>query len=167
MSETGLEARYESIEGKKFVGKRVTMSFAVNKTSNLWREFMPRKSEIATAVGPELYSIEVYPKAFFERFDPAAAFEKWAAVEVSADEDVPADLETLEVRGGLYAVFIYRGRPSEAAPFYQDIFMNWLPNSDLLLDERPHLAVMGEKYKRDADDSEEEIWIPVKSGAKG
>jgi AraC family transcriptional regulator len=40
--------------------------------------------------------------------------------------------------------------------------MDWLPDSGFELDNRPHFAVMGEKYKRDDDASEEEIWIPVR-----
>jgi AraC family transcriptional regulator len=30
------------------------------------------------------------------------------------------------------------------------------------LDQRPHVEVMGEKYKNNDPDSEEEIWIPIK-----
>ena len=33
--------------------------------------------------------------------------------------------------------------------------------------ERQHFAVMGEKYKKDHADSEEEIWIPVRQCESG
>ena len=138
------------------------MSFADNKTFDLWREFMPRRKEILNSIGSELYSIEVYPVRYFESFDPAKNFEKWAAVEVSDFENVPGEMETLASPEGLYAIFLYKGKPSEAAKFYQNIFGDWLPNSDFVLDARPHFAVMGEKYKNDSEDSEEEIWIPVR-----
>lgn len=147
---------------KSFVGKSLKMSFADNKTFELWREFMPRRNEIRNKVGSELYSIEIYPEKFFENFAPEKEFEKWAAVEVADFENVPGEMETMISSEGLYAVFLYKGKSSEAAKFYQDIFGNWLPNSEFVLETRPHFAVMGERYKNDSADSEEEIWIPVK-----
>ena len=71
-------------------------------------------------------------------------------------------MQTLVAPAGLYAVFIHRGPPSEGPKTYQHIFGVWLPQSGYVLDERPHFAVMGAKYKHDAADSEEELWIPVK-----
>jgi AraC family transcriptional regulator len=75
---------------------------------------------------------------------------------------VPDGMETLTAPGGLYAVFLYQG-PANAAPeTYQYIFGTWLPTSDYALDNRPHFAVMGEKYKNNDPSSEEELWIPIK-----
>lgn len=158
-----MQPRIENLTEKKFVGKKLQMSFADNKTLKLWQGFMPRRGNISNKIGTELYSIEVYPEDFFENFDPAKEFEKWAAVKVSEFDKIPDDLEISTVPEGLYAVFIYKGKSSEAANFFQNIFGNWLPNSGFLLDARPHFAVMGEKYKNDSADSEEEIWIPIKS----
>lgn len=158
-----MEARIENLTEKKFVGKKSKMSFAGNKTFEIWQAFMPRRNEIKNAIDNELYSIEVYPEGFFEVFDPAKEFEKWAAIEVEDFENVPDEMETLISPEGIYAVFIYKGKSSEAASFYQNIFGNWLPNSDFILDARPHFAVMGERYKNDSDDSEEEIRIPVRT----
>ena len=30
------------------------------------------------------------------------------------------------------------------------------------LDDRPHFEILGEKYKNQDPDSEEELWIPIK-----
>jgi predicted transcriptional regulator YdeE len=30
------------------------------------------------------------------------------------------------------------------------------------IDNRPFFEILSEKYKRDAEDSEEEVWIPIK-----
>lgn len=157
-----MDFRIETLKEKKFVGKKLKMSFAGNKTFELWRDFMPRRNEIKNKIGDELYSIEIYPEGFFENFDPNEEFEKWAAVEAANFENVPGEMEIFTLPEGIYAVFIYRGKASAAASFYQNIFGNWLPNSEFVLDTRPHFAVMGEKYENDSDDSEEEIWIPVK-----
>jgi AraC family transcriptional regulator len=58
-------------------------------------------------------------------------------------------------------VFIHHGPASEAIITYTYIFQTWLPGSEFRLDDRPHFAMMGEKYKDENPNSEEEIWIPV------
>ncbi len=99
---------------------------------------------------------------FFDNFNPDKEFEKWAAVEVEDFNGVPDEMETLKTPGGLYAVFLHKGPARKGVETYQYIFRTWLPNSTYLLDNRPHFAVMGIKYKKDSPDSEEELWIPVK-----
>jgi len=152
----------ETLGEKKFIGKRLRMSFTNNKTHELWRSFMPRRKEIQNIIGSELYSIEVYPPNFYNNFNPEAEFEKWAAVEVTDFQTIPDNMETIISPEGLYAVFIHKGAASEGPKTYQHIFAIWLPNSEFQLDNRPHFAVMGAKYKSEDPDSEEELWIPVK-----
>jgi AraC family transcriptional regulator len=41
----------------------------------------------------------------------------------------------------------------------------WLPNSAYALDDRPHFEALGEQYKNNDPNSEEEIWIPIKPKA--
>ena len=157
-----MQHRIAVLKEKKFIGKRVMISFAINRTGELWRSFMPARKNIRNQVGSDLFSIEVYPPLFFDRFDPASEFEKWAAVEVTDFTFVPDGMEAITVPGGLYAVFSYVGPASAASSAYQHIFATWLPQSDFLLDDRPHLAVMGAGYKHEDPGSEEELWIPVK-----
>lgn len=158
-----MRPRIEMLSEKKFVGKRIKMSFSENKTHELWRSFMPRQRQINNIIGMELYSIEVYEKLYFDNFNPKREFDKWAAVEVMNFDRVPDEMETLNSPRGLYAVFQYKGAASKGAETYQYIYGTWLPESDFLLDNRPHFAVMGEKYKNEDPDSEEEMWIPVKN----
>ena len=75
---------------------------------------------------------------------------------------VPVGMEKLVIPTGLYAVFPFRGSESEVPKMYQYIMSDWLPNSVYELDHRPHFALMGEKYKNNDPDSEEEFWVPVK-----
>ena len=147
---------------KKLVGQRMQMSLADNRTNELWRHFLPRRREIQRYTGSALYSVEVYDDQYFTSFDPANRFDKWAAVEVTDFVDIPAGLEAITLPGGLYAVFVHRGSASAGRETYRYIFGTWLPESEYALDDRPHLAVMGEKYRNEGPDSEEEIWIPVK-----
>ena len=71
-------------------------------------------------------------------------------------------MEIIIILEGLYAVFQYKGKGSEAASAYQYILGSWMPNSDYILDNRPHFALMGEKYKNEDPDSEEELWFPIR-----
>jgi AraC family transcriptional regulator len=156
-----MEYRIEQLREKKLIGKRTTMSFAANTTPDLWKSFMPRRREIIHRVGDELYSVQVYPDMFFEKFNPQASFEKWAAMEVGAVQELLPGMETTILPAGLYAVFSYRGPAGSPAPF-QYIFQTWLPASAYRLDTRPHFELLGAKYKNHDPDSEEEIWIPVR-----
>jgi AraC family transcriptional regulator len=158
-----MEPRIETLKAKKLVGKKLKMSLADNKTGELWRSFMPRRREIKNNLNSELFSMQVYDPSYdFKNFNPAAEFEKWAAIEVTDFDSIPADMEQFELQGGPYAVFIHKGAASRGPETFTYIFGSWLPNSDYLLDNRPHFEILGEKYKNDDPDSEEEIWIPVR-----
>lgn len=156
-----MSPRIDTLKEKKLVGKRIKMSFSNNRTFELWRGLMPRRKEITNSIGSDLYSIEIYGPGFFSNFNPAGEFEKWAAVEVTDFSAVPDNMESITIPAGLYAVFVYQGPASAASNLYQHILADWLPNSGFRLDTRPHLAVMGAKYKNEDPASEEEIWIPI------
>ena len=137
------------------------MSLADNKTGELWKSFMPKRREITNNLTNDLISMQVYKPNHFAEFSPTNEFVKWATVEVVDFDNVPSDLETITLTGGLYAVFDYKGSSADSRVF-QYIFGTWLPNSDYLLDDRPHFEVLGEKYKNADPSSEEEIWIPIR-----
>ncbi len=105
--------------------------------------------------------MQIYPPLFFNTFDPAE-FEKWATIEVTDFNTVPDNMDTFILKKGLYAVFIYKGAVSAAAQTFQYILGSWLTNSDYTLDNRPHFELLGEKYKNEDPNSEEELWIPIR-----
>ena len=157
----------ELLREKKLVGKHLTMSLARNETAALWQGVMKRGHEIRNRIGSDLYSLQVYPPGYFDNFDPATTFDKWALVEVADFSSVPEGMESFTLPGGLYAVFPYRGAASEGAKAFQYIYGIWLPQSAYVLDERPHFEVLGAKYMNEDPQSEEEIWIPVKAKKAG
>jgi AraC family transcriptional regulator len=129
-----MEFRIENLSPKKLIGKHLTMTFAENKTAELWKGFMPRRKEITNNLNRNLISMQVYDKAFdFKIFNPNLPFEKWATVEVSDFNDIPEGMESFELPGGLYAVFFTKATP-EMLPQPSNIFsepgcqnqnMNW------------------------------------------
>lgn len=158
-----MEPRIETLVEKRLIGKRVIMSFSENKDLELWRGFMPRRKEIQNSVGTELYCIQVYKNMDFNAPDLKRKFEKWATVEVTDFNTVPNEMETIILPAGLYAVFLYKGAASDAAKTFQYIFGSWLPNSQYILDSRPHFDVLGKNYRHEDPNSEEDLWIPIKN----
>lgn len=138
------------------------MSILNNQTGQLWGSFMPRLKEIGSRVGNDKVSMQVYPSDYYQNFNPGREFIKWAAVEVEQDTTIPDGMDSFELSGGQYAVFDYKGSSADPSIF-QYIFSEWLPKSAYLIDDRPHFEVLGEKYKNNDPESEEEIWIPITS----
>lgn len=146
---------------KKLIGQSVVMSLVNNLTDTLWSGFMPRRMEIKNRVGTTFISLQVYPPSYHTYFDPAVEFTKWALTEVSEISHVPEAMEAVTLKGGLYAVFDYKGASTDPSIF-QYIYGEWIPKSEYVLDDRPHFEVLGENYKNNDPNSEEEIWIPIK-----
>lgn len=150
-------------EETHIAGLSIDMSFVDNKTVQLWQKFGPILPHLPRKNSAELFSIETHQDlSFFQEFNPHNTFTKWAGVEIEQDVELPDSVNRLIIPSGLYAVFHYVGTAQAAAPFYQAIYSEWLPNSEYHLDLRPHLAIMGEKYKNNHPSSEEDIWIPIK-----
>ncbi len=155
-----IQPKIKILPQKKLIGKRLTMSLTDNKTFQLWHSFMPRRKEITNSMASDLFSMQVYGSPL-KLGDLNQTFEKWAAMEVSDFENIPNEMDTFILEGGLYAVFHYKGLSTDNKIFIY-IFETWLPNSNYLLDERPHFEILGDKYKNGNPNSEEEIWIPIK-----
>lgn len=153
--------RIETSSEKKLIGIRLSMSLSNFKVAELWKTFMPKRKEIINNINNDLISMVVYPTNHFLDFKTTNEFERWATVEVANFDLIPPDMEKFVLPGGLYAVFDYKGS-SDASYIYQYIYGIWIPNSEYVLDARPHFEVLGEKYKNNDPTSEEEIWIPVK-----
>lgn len=152
--------RIETLDTKHLVGNCLTMSLVNNRTHELWQIFMSTHAAMARNVEVARYSIQQYPPTYFSDFNPAIDFIKWAAVEKPEGEPTPAGLQRFTLEGGLHAVFSYRGLSTDGRIF-EAIYNHWLPASAYELAQRPHFEVLGDRYRNNHPDSEEEIWIPV------
>jgi AraC family transcriptional regulator len=148
------------LEPKKYVGINKVMTLYEDKTFQLWNSFMPLKKSIKNSLNNNLISLQVYDSTP-SVISIDTPFTKWALVEVDNFFDIPEKMECFELEGGMYAVFNYKGLSTDKSIFV-DIYTNWLPNSIYALENKPHFQVMGEKYKNNDPNSEEEIWIPIK-----
>ncbi|MRI01008.1 GyrI-like domain-containing protein [Kriegella sp. EG-1] len=158
-----MDIRIEQLQKKLLIGKSKTMSLTENKTHQLWNSFMLEKDQITNTIGTDYYSIQVYDSLdYFKKFNPHTNFTKWAAIEVNSTLNIPKGFKKLTLNKGLYAVFIHKGLAKEFPKTAQYIYQEWLPNSEYVLEHRPHFEVLGEKYKNNDITSEEEVWIPIK-----
>ncbi|WP_136666685.1 GyrI-like domain-containing protein [Flavobacterium sp. H122] len=157
-----IEFKIIEINPKKLIGKSLSMSFLNNTTGELWGSFAPHIKEIKNRVGDDKISLQFYSDDFMT--NPAISFIKWATVEVSDFENIPNDLDTLEIEGGLYAVFHYKGNVPGAPAFFGKIYSECIPDSEYQLDNsRPHFEMLPSgKYDPMDKNSEEEIFIPVR-----
>lgn len=143
--------------------KSMPMSFAEDKTQELWREFTPLMNSIRDRIDSDRYSVQVYPNTdFFNPFDINKMFIKYAGIKINPVEHLSDNTQQLIIPEGHYVSVNYIGRPRHADKVFQYIFYDWLPNSEYCLDNRPHIAIMEKTYKGDHDDSEEQFLIPIK-----
>ena len=107
--------------------------------------------------------MQIYDKSLdFKDFNQNTEFEKWAAIEVTDFNIIPNEMESYTLISGLYAVFVHKGPANEFQKTFQFIFGQWLPSSEYILDNRAHFELLGEKYKNNDPNSEEEVWIPIR-----
>ncbi len=139
------------------------MSLVANTTAQLWQSFRMRRSEIEHVIGTDLYSVRSYEEDYFRAFRPDRVFSKWAAIEVEKVDSIPEGMELLHLPGGLYAVFHYVGNPTAGTAFFTAMYSQWIPQAGLEIDTRPHFEILGSQYKNNADDSEEDIWVPIRA----
>ena len=157
--------RIENQPKKKFVGIQRKMTFASipQDTMALWKQFMPLRKHISNTVDANFYSLQIYDSLLkMNEVKGSDEFTKWALVEVADFEKVPEIMQTFNLDGGSYAVFLHKGLGSEFTKTMNYIFTEWLPKSDYALDHRPHFELLGAKYKNNDPSSEEEVWIPIK-----
>ena len=156
-----MNPRIEELEEKMLIGHNIKMTLSNNKTGQLWGQFAPRIKEIQNRTSGDKISMQIYPPLYYKHFNPNTEFEKWATVEVKDFDNIPNGMKSFILEKGLYAVFDYKGSSTDGSIF-EYIFSKWIPNSNYVVDDRPHFEVLGSNYKNNDPDSEEEIWIPIK-----
>jgi len=156
--------KIKTIGPKKLIGYNTKTSVADSKAKLVWSQLMPRREEITNQIESDLFSVQVYETGLqMSDFNDNTLFTTWAAVEVSDYTSIPNEMQTLVLKGGLYAVFIHKGGPATFHNTANYIFREWLPKSDYELDDRAHFEVLGKKFLGvDHPDSEEDVWIPIR-----
>lgn len=152
--------RIINFSGIKLAGFSSQMSFTTFNPAPLWQKLMPIKRIHGLTHNPGNFSV----KTHFETLPPSpdAIFRLWAALEINGQEELPEDMELLEVPAGTYAVFEYLGLAAHFVPFYIRILSKELPALGYQPDLRPQFEYLPADYDPQSESSREEIWIPVR-----
>lgn len=156
-----IQPTIQQFPGTSLIGVSQRTSLLENITVELWQKATSLKPSSEYLVNNSMYAVELYPKDYFESFDPRREFTRWAAFPLQKGYEYCNELASLHIPKGKYAVFHYIGSSEDAQSLYQFIFQKWLASSGFELDHRPHFALMGEKYQNNHPLSEEDIWIPI------
>lgn len=86
-----------------------------------------------------------------------------ACIAINKDIEPEGEIGVKTVAGGKYAIFIHKGPYRDLQKSYNDIFRNWLPESECELgDSAPLEIYLNEPDKVKAEDLRTEICIPIK-----
>lgn len=152
--------RFETLKVLRLSGQVVQHpDFSPVETSFLWRGFRAKLKEQTFPEESPLYSVQLH-----EQNQHGKILQRWAAAEM---EQVPEGLESIEIPGGLYAVFLYSGGMARFETFLRDAFGKQIPSFSLAIDNRPHFQLLGKNFNPFSEESEEEVWIPVKPEYSG
>jgi AraC family transcriptional regulator len=122
-----LEPKISTIAGIKLIASKCDMTFAEDKTAQLWRSFSLAIKNIPNKKITLNIQFRFFPNTnLFKNFDPTTTFQKYAAVEADISENLSESLEVLTIPAGLYAIFTYIGKPSEAEKTFYYIYYQWL-----------------------------------------
>ena len=158
-----MEPRIVEVNDRQLVGMKVTTQLINNQIPRLWQTFMPRRLEVKNALKTGFFAVHEHDMGMnFKNFTPATEYVSWAAIEVSAQEDLPEGMEARTLAGGTYAIFIHKGPAANFKPTMDFIYGQWLPTSEYELDERHQFELMPEDYLGpNHPEAEEEVWVPV------
>ena len=149
-----MEGKVLSIKGFKAVGITYFGDNNNGEIPGLWGVFNRSCSAIKYKSKPELYY-----GICDDDMDSEGRFHYTACVAVDSFEDLPEGMNTKLVPAGKYVVYTYRGDIKELGSFYNSIFTDWLPASDLEMDFRPQLELYDDRF---TSNGEFDIYIPVK-----
>ena len=85
-----------------------------------------------------------------------------AGTVVSDFDNVPAGMLIKVIPAGRYAVFTHKGKLDKLQHTMNFIYGSWLAKSEYKLRDAPDLEMYDERFNLDSDDSEIDLYIPVK-----
>ena len=142
--------------------------FERNKTEEigdlLWPRLMKRFDEIPNKLGKgdDFYITYGVCKEIWRDNQIQDHFNYYAGVEVEKGTTPPEGMELLYIPAQKYAVFTHRGGIKDLSLTNQYIWGTWLPQSGHELAPASDLEVYPAAFNPDVNESEMEIWIPLK-----
>lgn len=126
----------------------------------LWEAFLPRLDEIGGRIPGACYGV-IRPA----EEDPDR-IEYHAAVEVSAAENLPAEMVALELPASTYATFTHRGEPERLDQTVSYIYSTWLSQSDARPTYGADLEIYGGQWAAGSEESVMHYALPIANGQR-
>lgn len=153
------------LDAMTVVGIPSLINSKCNIIGKLWMRFLPR--------GQEVQHVSMEKVAFGVSFGmdmlssegerPEYEFMHLVGHPVNSIEGIPEGMSYKNVPAHKYAKFTHKGPLSKLDTTYNDIFMQWLPASSEEYDPSGcDLEWYDERFKHEEDDSEFDIYVPVK-----
>jgi len=163
-----MQPKFIELQEKKVVGMGANFISILSPEKNnhvvlpkLWDEFLKRAAEISGRKGRFDIGLCEGISDESKKSHPDECF-YMACAEVDSFESVPEGMVTKVVPAGRYAVFTHKGKLDTFEHTMGYIFGSWLPKSGEELREAPDLEVYDERFCFGADNSEVDIYIPIK-----
>lgn len=132
------------------VGMRYRGDNKNNEIKQLWDEFWPIHAQIKSISDP--FTAYGICDAMDEE---SKEFEYMASVEVDDTNNIPANMISKSIEGGLYAVFV--STLSTIMEVYDYIMKEWLPASEYKRGNRPDFELYGSAF--DPEDPKSSIYL--------
>jgi AraC family transcriptional regulator len=137
------------------IGTNTTVQNAGKDCPVVWEQFMKRIKEIDNLTGGmKSYGISM------EANEKECSFRYIASGEVSEFENIPEGMEKVEIPETKYLAFTHKGSLEKLGETYGGIMEE---TKDMDIDRNFWIEVYDERYKGNTDESEFEIWIPLKN----
>jgi len=156
---------YVELDEMTVVGLSSLVSMECNLIHQLWERFGLREKEIKN-IAISGVALEVsfgYAPVLTEDKTEDVLFFDLVGLPVSSTEDIPEGMTYKVVPAHKYAKFVHRGPISKIMDTYNYIHEVWLPQSGYEYDyEACGVEWYDERFKIESEDSEFDIYIPMK-----
>ena len=162
-----MQPEFTTVAEKKVVGLGAPFISILSPDRNnfivipkLWDDFVRRYDEIPGRVGTASLGL-IYCEPNRPGVHPNQCF-YLACAEVSGTDDVPTGMMSRTLPSGRYAKFTHRGKLDRFEHTMNYIYGSWLARSGEELRDAPEIEVYDERFVPDSDESELDIYIPIR-----
>lgn len=163
-----MQPTFKTVDVMHFIGMSTHFISILSPEKNnhvllpkLWDEYLRRADEIKGRISPvDIGLCEAVANRAAKRHPDEAFY--LAGTQVNQIDDVPAGMTVKTVPAGRYAVFTHKGKLDKLGHTMNYIFGSWLPKSAEELRDAPELELYDSRFKFGSDDSELDIYIPVR-----
>ncbi len=156
---------YVEMDEITVVGLSSLISMKCNVIHQLWERFATREKEIKNIA---IHGVALEVSFDYETVATEGEAEDWlffdlVGLPVNSTADIPEGMTYKVIPAHMYAKFVHTGPISTIMKTYNYIWEEWLPNSEYEYDyEACGVEWYDERFKLEEEDSEFDIYIPIK-----